>query len=220
MRFVSSALEHVVKDERVRVEISESAFATLQTNLGAAAEELDRLCRDERLQPITYNHYYTDNVQNARQGDLKKMIGKLMNDSAAQDWNGKLHVSNNNFDAAKLLLALQSRIIVDMDAQACAEALSGLNAYYKVCSMPLILCHNANGFQVALKTFVDNVCRQVIERHMLLSLPDIFGPETAAAYNDEDIQRIGAEMPENILKRRQLHELRVNLVESLLRLKR
>jgi dephospho-CoA kinase len=66
----------------------------------------------------------------------------------------------------------------------------------------------------------DNVCRQVVERHMLQSLPDIFGPERVAAYNDEDTQRIGAEMPENIVKRRQLRELHANLRESLIGLKR
>ncbi len=49
-----------------------------------------------------------------------------------QDWNGKLHVSNNVVDAEKLVASLQKRIIVDMDAQACAEALAGLLAYYKV----------------------------------------------------------------------------------------
>jgi hypothetical protein len=36
--------------------------------------ELDGLCCDERLQPITYNHYYTDNIQNARQAELKNFI--------------------------------------------------------------------------------------------------------------------------------------------------
>jgi hypothetical protein len=71
-------------------------------------------------------------------GDLKKMIGKAMNDSAAQDWNGKLHVSNNNFDAAKLLSSLQSRIVVNMVSQACAEALSGLYALYKSIGLRLL----------------------------------------------------------------------------------
>jgi hypothetical protein len=132
-KFIEAALEHVVKDERVRDQISESASATLQENVQMAIKELENLCSDERLQPITYNHYYTDNVQNDRQESLKKMLRKAMNDSATQDWNGKLHVSNNNFDANKLLSSLQSRINVDMDAQACAEALSGLYAYYKVC---------------------------------------------------------------------------------------
>lgn len=73
---------------------------------------------------------------------------------------------------------------------------------------------------MALQTSVDNVCRQAIDRHMLQSLPDIFGPETVAAYSDEDIQCVGAEMPENIVKRKQLRELHSNLAESLIGLKR
>ena len=71
-----------------------------------------------------------------------------------------------------------------------------------------------------MKTFVDNVCRQVVERHMLQRLPDVFGPETVAAYNDDDIQRVAAEMPENIIKRKQLRELHSNLAQSLIGLKR
>jgi len=55
-----------------------------------------------------------------------------MNETSAQDWNGKLHISNNSVDAEKLLASLQKRIVVDMDAQACTEALAGLSAYYKV----------------------------------------------------------------------------------------
>jgi hypothetical protein len=136
--FVRSALDHVVKDEQVRAEILESPFTSSNINFRVVIEDLERLCRDERLQPITCNHYYTNNIQNARQGDLKKMIGKAMNDSAAQDWNGKLHVSNNNFDAAKLLSSLQSRIVVNMVSQACAEALSGLYALYKSIGLRLL----------------------------------------------------------------------------------
>jgi hypothetical protein len=71
-----------------------------------------------------------------------------------------------------------------------------------------------------MKTFVDNVCRQVIERHMLQNLPNVFSPETVAAYHDEEIRRIGEETPENIVKRKQLRELRGNLLESLQGLKR
>jgi hypothetical protein len=36
--------------------------------------ELDRLCSDEQLQPITYNHYYADKcLQNARQESLPRL---------------------------------------------------------------------------------------------------------------------------------------------------
>ena len=55
-----------------------------------------------------------------------------MDETTSQDWNGKLHVSNNDVDPARLLESLQKRINVDMDGQACAEALAGLKAYYKV----------------------------------------------------------------------------------------
>ena len=130
--FAQAALQHVIKDDRVCTNVLDSASATLRAHVEGAKKELDKLCRDEQIQPITYNHYYTDNIQNARQEALRKLLKKAMNETASQDWNGKLHVSNNTFDAAKLLSSLQSRIIVDMDAQACAEALSGLNAYYKV----------------------------------------------------------------------------------------
>ena len=62
-----------------------------------------------------------------------------MNEASAQDWNGKLHVSNNSVDAEKLLASLQRRITVDMDAQACTEALAGLSAYFKM-TVSLLKC--------------------------------------------------------------------------------
>ena len=68
---------------------------------------------------------------------------------------------------------------------------------------------------MALKTFVDNVCRQVIERHLLRSLPTIFCPESVAAYGDEDLKRIAAEALENIMKKKDLRDLHENLGCSL-----
>lgn len=55
-----------------------------------------------------------------------------MREATDHEWNGKLHISNSAVDGQKLLAALQRRINVDMDLQACEEALAGLNAYYKV----------------------------------------------------------------------------------------
>ena len=127
----------MIKDESVRVEILETAAAMLQAKRTAAKDELSRLWSDEKLHPITYNHYYTDNIQNARQDSVRKLVKKAMNETTNYDWNGKLHVSNTSLDAAKLLASLQNRILVDMDAQACSEALAGLHAYYKVSSSQL-----------------------------------------------------------------------------------
>lgn len=90
---------------------------------------------------------------------------------------------------------LARSITVDMDDEACTEALTGLNAYYKV----------------ALKTFVDNVCRQVIERHLLRPLPEIFSPSSVAGYTDDELQSLAGEMPDVVEKRKQLLQQIQNL---------
>jgi hypothetical protein len=66
-----------------------------------------------------------------------------------------------------------------------------------------------------MKTFVDNVCRQVIERHILGGLPDIFTPATAAAYSESDLIRIASETTESREKRAQLVALVNSLSKSL-----
>lgn len=131
---MKAALRHITIDESVLVELEDITNITMQIRKEAADSELEQLRKDERQQPITYNHYYTDNVQNARQDATRKMIRKAMDETKAHDWNGKLHISNNAIDAEKLLASLQKHVIVNMEGQACAEALAGLQAYYKVCS--------------------------------------------------------------------------------------
>ena len=74
--------------------------------------------------------------------------------------------------------------------------------------------------QVARKTFVDNVCVQVVERHILRGLPNLFSPETVAAYTDEELQRIAGEGDDKVIKRKQLQDLHENLVAALRDLRR
>lgn len=129
--FVDEALLHIVREDAVRQEIRDITDASLRKNFKAATEELKKLLEDEQRQPITYNHYYIDNIQNVRQDATRKLIQEAV-EGTANDWNGKFHISNTTLDANKLLASLQKRVIVNMDEQACAEALAGLNAYYKV----------------------------------------------------------------------------------------
>ena len=55
-----------------------------------------------------------------------------------QDWNGKFHVENTPLQLEKLLGSLEKWVIVNMDDQACAEALGALEAYYKVSILRII----------------------------------------------------------------------------------
>jgi len=130
--FVKSALSHVVQNEQVLYELLEIANTSLQRSKQNAEEELKKLCHDEKQHPITYNHYYTDNVQKSRQDTTRQMIRTAMDEARREDWNGRFHISNTQVDAEKLLSSLQCRITINMDSQACAEALAGLDAYYKV----------------------------------------------------------------------------------------
>ncbi|KAK1710256.1 hypothetical protein BDP67DRAFT_440893 [Colletotrichum lupini] len=105
-------------------------------------------------------------------------------------------------DRKLLVEELQPKLCVGMDQQACEEALTGLNAYYKV----------------AMKTFVDNVYRQVIERHILAPLPEIFYPTTVSQFSDDELLRIGSEPEKEIARRQSLKASAEGLRSSLLEL--
>lgn len=68
--------------------------------------------------------------------------------------------------------------------------------------------------------FVNNVCRQVIERHLLRNVPGIFCPESVASFGDEILKCIAAESQGNKEKRTHLRELHEALVRSLRDLRR
>lgn len=101
-------------------------------NLQSAHEELKRLLLDEKAHPITYNHYYTDNIQNARMDAARQQLQNSMDASVTAEWDGKLHVSNTAVDLQKFTSSLKSRVVVNMTQQACVESLAALDAYYKV----------------------------------------------------------------------------------------
>lgn len=132
-RFVNATLTYTIKDVKVRENIWRLVSLTLEENFQAAEHELERILEDESRQPITYNHYYTDNIQNARIESSKSLIENSVRDAIDNDWNGTLHLDNTERDCVKLLSSLKKRVIVDMKEQACSEARTDLIAYYKVC---------------------------------------------------------------------------------------
>lgn len=131
--FINRVLDNIIEEEPVKTKIEQLTTEKLELLKSAAKAELQKLIDDEKGHPITYNHYYTDNIQHARQDSMKASIRTAMKGVVDEDWHGRLHVSNTSFDSSKLLASLQNRVVVNMDDQACAEALAGLNAYYKVC---------------------------------------------------------------------------------------
>ncbi|KAF6817471.1 dynamin [Colletotrichum sojae] len=197
-RWVHNAISKLFHEERLRRDVDNFCHQRLEKFRSNAFEELEKLLVDEGRHPITYNHYYTDNIQHART-DLQRAGVKTALTTAVNDLGGSLRPSDNPHDLDRLIRVLQPKICVDMDQQACEEALAGLNAYYKV----------------AMKTFVDNVCRQVIERHIMAPLPDIFHPTRVSEFTDDELLRLGSEPEKEIARRQKLSTEAQSLKSSL-----
>ncbi|KFH42507.1 Interferon-induced GTP-binding protein Mx-like protein [Hapsidospora chrysogenum ATCC 11550] len=200
-QWIRLANERLVHEESLRREIDAMLREWLENTEKLALDELNKLIDDERRSPLTYNHYYTDNIQKARLDTQKTAVKNAVNLVAAQDWHGKLHISNVQNDIDRFVSSIGSRITVDMDEQACHEAKTELDSYYKP--------------EVAMKTFVDNVARQVIERHIVSPLPKAFCPNSVAQLSDEMLLRIGSEPEKQTLRRDKLTALAQGLRRSL-----
>lgn len=132
--FVKAAVRYVSADDQVSLEMLDRIETSLFESKQLSEDELEGLCEDEAQQPITYNHYYTDNVQNSQRDGARTWVKQAMEDASIEYYNGKLHISNTAADGEKLLNALQRQVSVDMEERACSEALAGFSAYYKVSS--------------------------------------------------------------------------------------
>lgn len=193
MSFLDCALAHVVKEKTLRLQFQNMIHAPKQKMLEDALEELDKICQDEKMQPITYNHYFTDNIQKARQDSMKKQIEKMVDASIVslgllRAQEAKDTPNRTKIDRATLSSSLQSQVEVNMDQNTCDEASVALSSYYKV----------------AMKTFVDNVCRQVVERHMMKKLLSILEPSTILCLSDEEIAQIAKEPEARVDRRKEL----------------
>lgn len=95
-----------------------------------ANEKLDHLLIDRERHAITYNHYYTESLQDLRE---KRQVKELT--SKIQRFMGPSSVVtgyNEGLDATKLARSLATQSEPDMDNFACSELLDSMQAFYKV----------------------------------------------------------------------------------------
>ncbi|KAM0517737.1 hypothetical protein ACHAPE_004711 [Trichoderma viride] len=186
-QWIKLAVERLIVKDSMRDQIHMILIEWLENTETSALGELERLIEDEQRAPLTYNHYYTDNVQKDRADIAKKAMGKEvrteLNNQGTKYTDGTIGI-----ELEKIVVAVQAHITVDMDEQACNNAITELRSYYKV----------------TMKTFVDNVARQVIERHIMAPLPSAFCPNSVSHLSDEDLLRIGSEPEKQIARRAKL----------------
>ena len=81
---MDDAVQYINVDDQVSAEMRERISGLLDECKQHASEELDNLCKDQSQQPITYNHYYTDNIENARRNTARNWVKSAMRDAAVE----------------------------------------------------------------------------------------------------------------------------------------
>lgn len=66
-----------------------------------------------------------------------------------------------------------------------------------------------------MKNFVDNVCRQVIDRHILAPLSSVFDPTVVNSYLDEELLHLAAESLQTSRCRVEAIQVQKNLKQAL-----
>ncbi|KKZ60044.1 hypothetical protein EMCG_05226 [[Emmonsia] crescens] len=182
--FLDIVLEELADHEILCALFSNWITGKINERFELASQSLDRLLANRATHPITYDHSYTETLQNMRQqqqiADFKKNIRSFLD----KKQNDSIGLS----DTSSLAKSLATQSESDMDDVACSELLDSMQAYYKV----------------ALNRFIDNVAIQVIERDLVGDLWVIFTPTDVGNMPDALISQIAAESEESRTRRQEL----------------
>ncbi|KAI1822013.1 interferon-induced GTP-binding protein Mx [Xylaria intraflava] len=170
----------VLLDAKAPKEVKSRLFASrvsdaLKERHQSARRELDLIWKDSRSFPINYNHYYTDTIFKRRQERQKASLTRAL-ESGTEDEiiRGYASVEVN---VEQVLTSFTKGIDPDMENFSCEDALDCLFAIYKELQ----------------KTFVANITTQVIERHIVQGLEDMFSPVVVTSMSDVEVEAIASE---------------------------
>ncbi|GKZ78537.1 hypothetical protein AnigIFM56816_002211 [Aspergillus niger] len=196
-----SVLTSYVADEATSVILFDKVISPALNQL---KESLLKACEDligshQQGHPITYNHYFTENIQNIRADRREVALRRTIKNFFGADDLRKTYLDGyHNLEG--LVQSLLSFDEPDMMRFASAEALDCMLAYYKV----------------ALKRFIDDVAVEVVEVKLVQSLPGLFTPLKVFEMPSELVSRIAGESDENRALRQQLDK-KLQILEKGLR---
>ncbi|KAI9669048.1 MAG: hypothetical protein M1831_000640 [Alyxoria varia] len=177
-RFLSDLLMKLCpKEVHSRVWTSQIA-ESLQEKGTAASDELGKIEEDLQSYPINYNHYYTDMIQQARLKRMKKSLSASVEEATTYRQVDDFDVGKKAvFDPIHAAENCVRRIDPDMEHVTCEEVIDCLQAIYKVMR----------------KTFLANITTQVVERHIVRGLDQIFSPTSVNRLSDEIVENLASE---------------------------
>ncbi|TVY12861.1 Interferon-induced GTP-binding protein Mx [Lachnellula arida] len=141
----------------------------------AADEELSKIKEDLEDHPTNYNHYYTDTITKFRRAEQAKLLTKAVREATSTSSVFDHMETSVNIPEAVANFSKSSH--TDMESYASEEALMSLMSLYKV----------------KQKVFIDVITVQVIERHMIRRLEQIFSPIIISEMADEEAMSIAGE---------------------------
>jgi hypothetical protein len=211
-KLVEPALEDVVKFARRKTE--------------------DLLAQHQKGHPITYNHHFTETVQNVKKDrsreDLTRIITSVFDVTSLGPFVTSMDpIESRRYtttDYRPLLEALMEYKNPDMNCYACSEALDCMQAYYKVRRCPeksstaqfcVVLLKYMPICQVAFKRFIDDIAVEVVETNLLAQLGDILSPIKVTYLTADVVTNVAGESDESRAKRRQLTNQLDVLVQGL-----
>ncbi|TVY46718.1 Interferon-induced GTP-binding protein [Lachnellula occidentalis] len=148
---------------------------TLKRRRQAADEELVKIKEDLEDHPTNYNHYYTDTITKLRRAEQAKLLTKSV--ERATTTSTVFKQRETTVDIHQAVASFSKSSNADMESYASEEALMSLMSLYKV----------------KQKVFIDVVTVQVIERHMIRRLEQIFSPIIISDMSDEEAMSIAGE---------------------------
>ena len=157
--------------------------------------ELSCIREDMKRQPITYNHYFTDTLQKIQRDKFNYEIKQLVA-SAKEEVHTRHEGSQLWINPSTLSNGINARIEQDMDKFSADQALDTQTAYYKD----------------ERKYFVNAITKQVIERHLISTLPKLLLPKMVAHLSTEELDYLAAE-PEELAARRSHLESQMKMLE-------
>ncbi|KAJ2993562.1 hypothetical protein NUW58_g1803 [Xylaria curta] len=164
--------------------ISSKISGALKSRRQAALRELDLILKDSRSFPINYSHYYTDNIFKRRQERQKAALAQAL--ESGTDRNKLPGCTSNHTSAEvnveRVITVFTERVDPDMENFSCEDALDCLFAIYELSYV-----------QELQKAFVANITTQVIERHIVRGLEDIFSPLVVNSMPNVEVEAIASE---------------------------
>ncbi|KIW12491.1 hypothetical protein PV08_09768 [Exophiala spinifera] len=144
-----------------------------------------------RGHPLTFNHYFTENLQKKRQKQTSaSVMAKLRSFFGLRASVTDEQIIQPSFSLKNLVKTLVVESELDMEKFASIEALNAMQAYYKV----------------ALKSIVDSFGMYAVEDCLLQPLPEIFSPEIVFGLKDEVVTAIAGESQEIAAEREDLEK--------------